>query len=88
MIDPHLVLDNLAEWIENPYWEDYYKNAPSDHCRDYIAMDFYASETEEDEAFEEMDRILHELDQKDIRYLFDHAKGPEKAVLANYIKPD
>ena len=29
---------NLEEWLQNPYWREYYETAPSDGCRKVIAV--------------------------------------------------
>ena len=45
MIDRDKVRANLAEWLENPSWAEYYGGAPSERCREFIALEFYYSET-------------------------------------------
>ena len=30
----------LKEWLENPFWREYYEEAPSDRCRELIALEF------------------------------------------------
>lgn len=85
MIDPTAVRQNLDEWLQNPTWKELYDGAPSAACRKYIAMDFYASETEEDEAFDELDRMLEALDAEDLKYLYNGAEGPEKKRFAQLI---
>ena len=85
MIDTQAVRENLDEWLKNPSWKEYYDAAPSQKCRNYIKMDFYASETEEEEAFEELDRLLKELGDYDLKYLYDNAEGPEKAKFAKLL---
>lgn len=76
------VKENLEEWLKNPSWKMYYDAAPSEMCRTYIALDFYASETEDEEAFKAMDALLGKLSEDDLRYLMENAEGPERAVFA------
>lgn len=85
MVDKMAVRENLDEWLKNPSWHRYYDLAPSQKCREYIALDFYASETEEEEAFEALDAKLKELDEYDLRFLYDNAMGPEKEKFAKLI---
>ena len=40
---------NLEEWLENPAWRKYYEKAPSEQCREFIALEFLYSEEESDE---------------------------------------
>lgn len=78
MIDQQKVRENLDEWLENPSWKEVYDGAPSSACRKYISMMFYASETESEEAFNELDRLENELDMKDTMYMYDNTQGPQK----------
>ena len=52
----------LEEFLENPFWKEYYEDAPSDVCKEYIQYEFLYSDNEEyeDEAVE----ILHGLEDK------------------------
>ena len=85
MIDTQAVKENLQDWLENPSWKEVYDGAPSEECKEYIAMMFYASETEEDEAFDAMDELESELPIRDLRYLYSVMTGPEKARLGKKI---
>ena len=62
MIDMDDVREILEETLENPYWAEYYNDAPNDKCREFIALEFYYSEFEDDKVAEEMDRIEEKLD--------------------------
>ena len=73
MIDRDKVRANLTEWLENPSWAEYYGGAPSERCREFIALEFYYSEYEEEEASEAMDGIEDEMDAEELRYLFARA---------------
>ena len=86
MVNPRAVRENLNEWLQNPTWKEYYDEAPSQLCREYISLDFYASETEDEEAFKKMDRIIQDLRKEDLQYLYANAEGPEKKQYAELIK--
>lgn len=85
MIDPNAVRENLDEWLQNPSWADVYNGAPSEACRKYISMMFYASETEDEEAFEKLDELESGLLIDDLKYMMANSAGPEKARLAKKI---
>ena len=76
----------LAEWLENPAWAAYYHGAPSERCREFIALEFRYSDYEEDEDAEKMDRIEETLDVTDLKYLMRFCgNNPRKGVLARKI---
>ena len=85
MIDATAVRQNLDDWLQNPSWAAVYNDAPSENCRKYIAMMFYASETEDEEAFAELDRMEAALDKADLTYMYQNSEGPEKGRLAKLI---
>ena len=69
----------LNEWLENPYWREYYEKAPSGKCREVIALEFLYSELEEDEVLEQLDEAEKELSLEDWRYLYRYCgNNPEK----------
>ena len=75
-------MSEIREWLENPYWKKYYEDAPSDPCREYIALEFRYSDTEDEEIGEEMDRLLETLRAVDLRHLAAYAgNNPERAAL-------
>lgn len=72
---------DISEWLENPYWKKYYEEAPSDACREYIALEFRYSDTENEEIAEEMDALLETLRAEDLRHLAAYAgNNPQKAA--------
>ncbi len=80
------VQENLKEWLENPSWAEYYNSAPTDRCREYIALEFRFSETEDEETCEEMDRIENEMDAAELRHLLKWCgNSPGKGRLAGRI---
>ena len=86
-MDTQAVRENLEEWLKNPSWAEYYNGAPSDRCREFIALEFYYSEYEEEETAEEMDRIEGELGIDDLRHLMAWCgNNPRKGTLARKIR--
>ena len=87
MTDMNAVQENLREWLENPAWAEYYSGAPSDRCREFIALEFYCSEYEDDEeAWTELDEIEDTLDAEELRHLYRWCgNNPRKGILARKI---
>lgn len=86
MIDMDEVKTILDDTLENPYWAEYYNNAPSNKCREYIALEFYYSEYEDDETAEAMDAIEEQLGVDDLRWLMKFCgNNPRKGILAKKI---
>lgn len=81
-----IIRESVAEFCRNPHWAEYLKNAPSELCGRYIALDFCYSETEEEEILPVMERMEKEMTAEDIRYLTDHESGPGKARFAALLK--
>ena len=71
-------MDILNEWLENPSWREFYEQAPSEKCREVIALEFVYSELEEEGILEELDTVEKELALEDWQYLYRCAHGPEK----------
>ena len=77
----------LNEWLKNPYWAAYYRNAPSARCRKFIALEFWYSENEDEEAGEAMDRMEEEMTVDDLRYLIKFCgNNPRRGVLERKIR--
>ena len=68
----------LNEWLENPSWREFYEQAPSEKCREVIALEFVYSELETEEILEELEAAEKELGLEDWQYLYRYAHGPEK----------
>ena len=68
----------LNEWLENPSWREYYEKAPSEKCREVIALEFAYSELETEEILGELEAAEKELALEDWQYLYRYAHGPEK----------
>ena len=77
----------LQEWLENPAWKAYYEEAPSDRCREFIALEFYYSDTEDEETAQNMDKIEAGLGIEDLKHLAEYAgNNPRKAALIRKIE--
>ena len=69
----------LNEWLKNPYWREYFEKAPSEKCREVIALEFLYSELEEDEVLEQLDEADKELKLEDWQHMYRYSgNGPEK----------
>ena len=86
MIDRDDLQKNLEEWLKNPYWAEYYRGAPSDRCREFIALEFYNSEEEDEEVGEAMDEIEEQMNAEELRHLMNYCgNNPRKGILARKI---
>ena len=86
MIDTNAVKENLAEWLENPHWAAFYNEAPSDKLKEYIALDFYYSESGEDEVAEVLDAVEDELSLDDWKHLLKYSgNDPNRAKIMRRI---
>ena len=86
MIDRNTIRENLEKWLQNPCWAEYYRSAPSDRCREFIALEFHYSETEDDEAGEAMDAIEKQMKAEELRHLMNYCgNNPRKGILARKI---
>lgn len=78
--------ENLEEWLENPYWREYYETAPSDQCREVIALEFLYSEEETDEIAAAMDEKEKRLTIRDWKYLYKYCgNNPRKVFIRKKI---
>jgi len=62
---------------ENKYWNDMYENAPSEACKERIALNFYYStffdEAQDDEEFfNHLQEVEDKLDIDDWKYLLKY----------------
>lgn len=80
------IQENLKEWLENPYWAEYYSSAPTGRCREFIALEFFFSKTEDEETGKEMDRLENEMDAAGLRHLLKWCgNNPRRGRLARRI---
>ena len=87
MADRDEVRAILEDTLENPYWAAYYHDAPSDRCREFIALEFYYSEYEDEDTGEEMDRIEAVMDAAELRHLLKYCgNNPRKKALHDRIE--
>ena len=71
---------NMAEWLENPFWREYYETAPSEVCRAFIELEFRYSGDGTDEAAEAMDALEEKLSLPDWEHLYRYCgNNPRKA---------
>ena len=81
------VKECLKEWLENPAWAEYYNDAPTDLCKEFIALEFYYSDTEDEETLAEMEKLKEGFNVADYKHLYKYAgNGPEKGEYAQRIK--
>ena len=86
MIDRNEIRENLEEWLQNPSWAEYYNSAPSDRCRQFIALEFYNSEEEDEEVGEAMEAIEEQMNAEELRHLMKYCgNNPRKGILARKI---
>lgn len=87
MIDPDEVQEILEDTLENPYWAKYYNDAPTEKCKEFIALEFYYSEFEDDDIAEAMDELEKELTLEDWKHLYEYCgHNPRKPYIAGKIK--
>lgn len=43
-LDESKVQKAVEEFRKNPYWREYYDNAPTENCKRYVALEFYIGE--------------------------------------------
>ena len=86
MTDREDIQRNLEQWLQNPSWAEYHNSAPSDRCREFIALEFHYSETEDEEAGEIMDEIEGQMNAEELRHLMNYCgNNPRKGILARKI---
>ena len=77
----------LKEWLENPYWQEYYEQAPSEKCRELIALEFMYSEFGTDEIIHEMEEVEKELCLVDWQHLYRYCgNNPRKKMIRDRIR--
>ena len=76
----------LVAWLKNPSWRKYYEEAPSEKCREVIALEFLYSDGEEEEVLERMERLEEELEVEDWKYLYKYCgNNPRKKAIHDRI---
>ena len=81
----------LEKWLENPSWREYYEEAPSDRCRELIALEFMYSEDgysdeETEEILREIRRTEETLGLADWKHLFRYCgNNPRKKTIHDRI---
>ena len=78
---------NLEEWLENPAWRKYYEKAPSEQCREFIALEFLYSDEESDEIAAAMDEKEKGLTIQDWKHLYKYCgNNPRKTFIQKKIR--
>ena len=79
--------ENLADWLENPSWREYYETAPSERCRTLIALEFWYSGYESEDALRQIEAIEETLDIADWEHLFRWCgNNPRKKAIHDRIR--
>lgn len=75
MIDQDKLKQSVQEFLENEVWAAYYGNAPS-VAKEYIALEFYASDNDvdEDAEFDELQKeVVGAMEDEDLKYIAEHS---------------
>ena len=76
----------LEAFLENPYWAEYYNNAPSLKCKEYIKLEFYYSDSEDEDIAAHMDEMEKDFSLDDLKHLLKYCNnGPRKLALQKRI---
>ena len=76
----------LKEWLENPSWRECYESAPSEQCRELIALEFMYSDRQTDALVRQMERAEEKLALADWQYLYRYCgNNPRKKVIHDRI---
>ncbi|MCR4621199.1 MAG: hypothetical protein K5663_03885 [Clostridiales bacterium] len=87
MRDMKAVYENVATWMENPFWREYYVTAPTEECRKLIALEFWYSDFEEDNIVQEMKKTEEELILEDWKHLNRYCgNNPRKKLIQDRIE--
>ena len=79
--------EGLQSWLDNPYWAGYYNDAPSGACKAVVALEFYYSDTEDDEVVDLMKLSEEKLSLEDLEHLAKYAGNtPRKGQLMKRIE--
>ena len=75
-----LLHEALRDACENPYWKEYYEEAPTDNCKTYIALGFLLSEAvindwriNEEEVCEKKKRLEGSFQYPDWKHLLKYS---------------
>ena len=78
----------VRAWMKNPFWREYYEQAPSGKCRELIALEFRYSDGDGDpeELLREMGHAEAELGLEDWKHLFRYCgNNPRKKIIHDRI---
>lgn len=72
-----LLNEVLSQVCKNPYWKEYYENAPTDKCKYYIALGFLLSQPEfcidQDEIRNEKKSLEDSFEFLDWKHLYTYS---------------
>lgn len=72
-LDESKVQKAVEEFRKNPYWREYYDNAPTENCKRYVALEFYQSEYLDLQATQQERRALREaMTLQDFEHLYEY----------------
>ena len=78
--------ENLEEWLENPFWREYYETAPTARCRRLISLEFWESEYDSDAAADAIRILEKRLSVKDWEHLYRYCgNNPRKKYIRDRI---
>ena len=88
MIDSDKVQKAVSIFCSNSYWKEFYTNAPSAACTEYIKAQFVYSIFQEPENIKEVDEDLEsQFELMDWKYLYRYAgKNPSRVKYLKKIK--
>lgn len=87
----NLIKLSVEQFCNNPYWKEYYQGAPTNFCRQYIALKFYYSNhLGQIHDYEQFRAELCELEEKFVKSDWQHlyrycANNPLKVYYRNKI---
>ena len=77
---------NLESWLENPFWREYYEEAPSDICRTIISLEYWESEYRTGAAHCAIKDLEDDLSVEDWRHMYRYCgNNPRKKIIHDRI---
>ena len=78
--------ETLNEWLENLFWRQCYETAPSEKCRELIALEFMYSDDPSDETLRDMECVEETLGLEDWQHLYRYCgNNPRKKMIYDRI---
>lgn len=77
MIDYNKMQEAISLFCSNPYWKEFYEEAPSTKCKRHIELGFYYShfyaDKDLDKVYEEQRKIESQLDLAEWKHLLKYS---------------